>query len=118
MSHVQGPGPWTCPLPTRYPSRPSCARRSGATRGSFARAPGSSGWTAPRHPLGTRAGARAVELTGFDVRAFLAEDVGDGDLTTLAVIPEDARLDASLLLKERGVVCGLDVAQSVFRELD
>ena len=59
-----------------------------------------------------------MELTGFDVRAFLAEDVGDGDLTTLAVVPEDARLDASLLLKERGVVCGLDVAQSVFRELD
>jgi nicotinate-nucleotide pyrophosphorylase (carboxylating) len=59
-----------------------------------------------------------VELTGFDVRAFLAEDVGDGDVTTDAVVPIDARLEASLLLKEQGIVCGLDVAESVFRELD
>ena len=59
-----------------------------------------------------------MELTGFDVRAFLAEDVGDGDLTTLSVVPEDARLEASLRLEERGVVCGLEVVESVFRELD
>ena len=59
-----------------------------------------------------------MELTGFDVRAFLAEDVGDGDVTTEAVVPADARLDATLLLKERGVVCGLEVAEAVFRELD
>jgi nicotinate-nucleotide pyrophosphorylase (carboxylating) len=59
-----------------------------------------------------------VELTGLDVRAFLAEDVGEGDATTEAVVPADARLDASLLLEERGVVCGLEVAEAVFRELD
>jgi nicotinate-nucleotide pyrophosphorylase (carboxylating) len=59
-----------------------------------------------------------VELTTFDVRAFLAEDVGDGDVTAEAVVPVDARLDATLLLKEEGVVCGLDVAEAVFRELD
>jgi len=59
-----------------------------------------------------------MELTGFDVRAFLAEDIGDGDLTSESVVPADARLEASLLLKERGVVCGLEVAESVFRELD
>jgi len=59
-----------------------------------------------------------VELTGFDVRAFLAEDVGDGDVTAEAVVPADARLDATLLLKEDGVVCGLEVAEAVFRELD
>jgi nicotinate-nucleotide pyrophosphorylase (carboxylating) len=59
-----------------------------------------------------------VELTAFDVRAFLAEDIGDGDVTTEAVIPTDARLEASLLLKERGVVCGVDVVEAVFRELD
>lgn len=59
-----------------------------------------------------------MELTGFDVRAFLAEDVGDGDVTTDAVVPADARLDAALLLKQEGVVCGLDVAEAVFRELD
>jgi nicotinate-nucleotide pyrophosphorylase (carboxylating) len=59
-----------------------------------------------------------MELTGFDIRSFLAEDVGDGDATTEAVVPVDARLDASLLLKEEGVVCGLEVAEAVFRELD
>ncbi len=59
-----------------------------------------------------------MELTGFDVRAFLAEDIGDGDLTSESVVPADARLEASLLLKERGVVCALEIAESVFRELD
>ena len=59
-----------------------------------------------------------MELTGFDVRAFLAEDVGDGDVTAEAVVPAEARLDAALLLKERGVVCGLEVVEAVFRELD
>jgi nicotinate-nucleotide pyrophosphorylase (carboxylating) len=59
-----------------------------------------------------------VELTGFDVRAFLAEDVGEGDVTAESVVPADARLDAVLLLKEEGVVCGLEVVEAVFRELD
>jgi nicotinate-nucleotide pyrophosphorylase (carboxylating) len=59
-----------------------------------------------------------VELTGFDVRAFLAEDVGDGDVTAEAVVPADARLEASMLSKEEGIVCGLDVVEAVFRELD
>ncbi len=59
-----------------------------------------------------------MELTGFDVRAFLAEDVGDGDVTADAVVPADATLEATLLLKEDGVVCGLEVAEAVFRELD
>jgi nicotinate-nucleotide pyrophosphorylase (carboxylating) len=59
-----------------------------------------------------------VELTAVDIRGFLAEDVGDGDLTTDSVVPAEARLDVTLLLKEEGVVCGLDVAEAVFRELD
>jgi nicotinate-nucleotide pyrophosphorylase (carboxylating) len=59
-----------------------------------------------------------MELTGFDIRSFLAEDVGDGDITTEAVVPADTRLDASLVLKEEGIVCGLEAAEAVFRELD
>ena len=58
-----------------------------------------------------------MELTAVDIRAFLAEDVGDGDVTTEAVVPADARLEASLLLKERGVVCGLAAAETVFGAL-
>jgi nicotinate-nucleotide pyrophosphorylase (carboxylating) len=59
-----------------------------------------------------------MELTGFDVRAFLAVDLGDGDLTSESVVPADAQLEAFLLLKEEGVVCGLDAAEAVFRELN
>ena len=52
------------------------------------------------------------------VAAALAEDVGDGDRTTAALVPEDARCRAQLLLEEPGVVCGVPVAAAVFRALD
>ena len=52
------------------------------------------------------------------VAAALAEDVGSGDATTLALVPADARCHAELLLKEPGVVCGVSVAAAVFRALD
>jgi nicotinate-nucleotide pyrophosphorylase (carboxylating) len=63
-----------------------------------------------------------MELTREDidrvVAAALAEDLGDGDATTLALIPEDARCRAELVLEEPGVVCGIPVAAAVFRALD
>ena len=59
-----------------------------------------------------------MELTTVDVRAWLEEDLGAGDLTSDAVVPEDATAKATILLKERGVVCGLDLARAVFAELD
>jgi len=55
--------------------------------------------------------ARAVEIA-------LAEDVGTGDVTTEATVPADAVGTAEILVKEPGVVCGLGVAESVFRALD
>ncbi len=55
-----------------------------------------------------------MELTGFDIGSWLAEDLGEGDATSLAVVDEDARCEAEILLKEPGVVCGLDVAAAVF----
>jgi nicotinate-nucleotide pyrophosphorylase (carboxylating) len=58
-----------------------------------------------------------MELTSVDVRAWLAEDVGSGDATTLAVLDEESRCEAEILLKESGVVCGLEVAAAVFAEL-
>lgn len=58
-----------------------------------------------------------MELTAADVARWLAEDVGDGDVTSESVIDEDATCTARLLLKEPGVVCGLDVAAEVFAEL-
>ena len=48
----------------------------------------------------------------------LAEDLGDGDLTTRAVVPEGARARARITQKEPGVVAGLRVAQGVFERVD
>jgi nicotinate-nucleotide pyrophosphorylase (carboxylating) len=63
-----------------------------------------------------------MELTREDidrvVATALAEDVGDGDATTAALVPEDLRCRAELLLEEPGVVCGVPVAAAVFQALD
>jgi nicotinate-nucleotide pyrophosphorylase (carboxylating) len=48
----------------------------------------------------------------------LAEDLGDGDLTTRAVVPEGAQARARIHQKEPGVVAGLRVAYDVFKRVD
>ena len=48
----------------------------------------------------------------------LAEDLGDGDLTTAAVVPEDARARARIEQKAPGVPAGLRVAEKVFERVD
>ena len=53
------------------------------------------------------------ELTELVARA-LAEDIGDGDVTSAAVIPEDATATASLVQKQPGVVFGLAAAREAF----
>lgn len=58
-----------------------------------------------------------MELTATDVDRWLAEDIGEGDLTSLAVIDEDATCSARILAKEPGVLCGLLVAAEVFDRL-
>ncbi len=52
------------------------------------------------------------------IRAWLAEDIGHGDLTTRLVTPPGARAIAVVLAREAGVLCGLPVASLVFAELD
>ena len=52
------------------------------------------------------------------VARALAEDVGDGDVTTEATIPAGARARATITQKAPGAVYGLDVAEAVFRRLD
>lgn len=49
--------------------------------------------------------------------AALAEDVGAGDVTSEAVVPEDAVLAADMRTREDIVVAGLDIALAVFRRL-
>ncbi len=52
------------------------------------------------------------------VHTALAEDIGAGDVTTDATVPAEAVGSAELLVKEPGVVCGLEVAEATFRALD
>jgi nicotinate-nucleotide pyrophosphorylase (carboxylating) len=52
------------------------------------------------------------------VEAALREDVGPGDLTTLAVIPAEARGAARIVAREPGVAAGLPVAAAVFAAVD
>jgi len=48
----------------------------------------------------------------------LAEDLGDGDVTTLNTIPADVRLTGEFLVKEAGVIAGLEAVRRVFACLD
>ena len=50
------------------------------------------------------------------VARALLEDLGSGDVTAEAVVPEDASGRATITQKEAGVVFGLDVAAEVFRQ--
>jgi nicotinate-nucleotide pyrophosphorylase (carboxylating) len=52
------------------------------------------------------------------VRRALDEDVGDGDVTTEAIVPADVQARGTFLIKSEGVLAGLDVAFEVFRQLD
>ncbi len=47
-----------------------------------------------------------------------AEDIGDGDHTTLCCIPEDAMGRSHLLIKEDGILAGVEVAKKVFDSFD
>jgi nicotinate-nucleotide pyrophosphorylase (carboxylating) len=52
------------------------------------------------------------------VRAALEEDVGSGDVTTLATVDPQLRARAWITQKAPGVIYGLDVTEAVFAELD
>lgn len=47
-----------------------------------------------------------------------AEDVGDGDHTTLSTIPADETGRQHLLVKEEGILAGVDIARKVFEKFD
>jgi nicotinate-nucleotide pyrophosphorylase (carboxylating) len=52
------------------------------------------------------------------IREGLAEDVGAGDITTLATVPDGATASGELRLKAPGVIAGLDAFAAVFAALD
>ncbi|MDR1584867.1 MAG: carboxylating nicotinate-nucleotide diphosphorylase [Prevotellaceae bacterium] len=49
---------------------------------------------------------------------WFAEDIGDGDHTTLSCIPAGATGKSQLIIKEKGVLAGVDVACEIFRAFD
>ncbi len=57
------------------------------------------------------------ELILKHVRAALAEDVGGGDVTTLATVPEEQSARATMVAREELVVCGLPLAEAAFQIL-
>lgn len=57
------------------------------------------------------------QLEAF-TKAALQEDVGAGDFTSLACIPEGSISDAHLLVKEPGVLAGVAVAEHIIRTVD
>jgi nicotinate-nucleotide pyrophosphorylase (carboxylating) len=57
-------------------------------------------------------------VTDGVVARALAEDVGDGDVTTAATVPSQARARALISQKAPGVIYGLDAAIDTFRALD
>ncbi len=54
----------------------------------------------------------------FFVERALQEDVGQGDHTSRACIPADARSRARLLIKDPGVLAGVQVAKHIFKKVD
>ena len=58
------------------------------------------------------------ELNDRLIDLAFAEDIGDGDHTTLCCIPEDAMGKSKLLIKEEGILAGIEVAKQVFHRFD
>ena len=59
-------------------------------------------------------------IDNFDqlVKLWFAEDIGDGDHTTLSCIPSTAIGKSQLIVKEDGVLAGVEVAREVFKAFD
>lgn len=58
------------------------------------------------------------ELEDRLIDLAFAEDIGDGDHTTLCCIPDDAMGKSHLLIKEEGILAGVEVAKRVFARFD
>ena len=62
--------------------------------------------------LPTASGEYRVNIT------YRAEDIGDGDHTTLCCIPETAMGKSQLIIKEDGVLAGVEMAKRIFHDFD
>jgi len=58
-----------------------------------------------------------MDITNF-IRQALQEDIGKGDFTTLSTIDKDQQGKARLLVKENGILAGIELAKQIFNEVD
>ena len=58
------------------------------------------------------------ELIDTLIQLAFAEDIGDGDHTTLSCIPKTAKGKVQLLVKENGILAGVSVAEQIFHTFD
>jgi nicotinate-nucleotide pyrophosphorylase (carboxylating) len=59
-----------------------------------------------------------IEYLDTVLEAFIKEDIGEGDHTTLSTIPKTQKGTAKLLIKEEGVLAGVTVSLAVFNSID
>jgi nicotinate-nucleotide pyrophosphorylase (carboxylating) len=52
------------------------------------------------------------------IESAIREDIGDGDHTSLAIIPENTYGKAQLIVKDHGIIAGVAVAEKVFQKFD
>lgn len=52
------------------------------------------------------------------IEEALIEDIGDGDHTSLSTIPKNATGSAQLMIKEDGILAGVNIAEQVFKKVD
>jgi nicotinate-nucleotide pyrophosphorylase (carboxylating) len=58
------------------------------------------------------------KLIDLFIKNAIAEDLGDGDHTSLSTIPAGAKGKAKLLVKEAGVLAGVELAMEIFNQID
>ena len=58
------------------------------------------------------------ELINKLIDIAIQEDIGDGDHSSLACIPKEAKDKVQLLVKEEGIIAGIDIAETIFKKID
>ena len=59
-----------------------------------------------------------MEDINYLIDLAIKEDIGDGDHTSLACIPPHEKGKAQLLVKQNGIIAGVEIAKQVFQKID
>lgn len=58
------------------------------------------------------------EMLSHFIESALAEDIGEGDHSSLGAVPKDLISKAKLVIKADGIIAGLDLAEKIFKKFD